>query len=59
MLDHIMRTPVPNDVRVAHLGTLNSSFIRRYSNHFAQRISFAIEKNIPLVTQGNKCSKGR
>jgi hypothetical protein len=36
---------------VAHLGTLHSSFIRSTSDHLAQWISFAIEKDIPLVTQ--------
>jgi hypothetical protein len=37
VLDHGMHTPLRNDVRVAYLGTLNSSFIRSTSHHLAQR----------------------
>jgi hypothetical protein len=54
VLVHVMHIPLPKDVRVAHLGTLNLSFIRSTSDHIAQWIYFEIEKDIPLVTQGKR-----
>jgi hypothetical protein len=52
VLDHVVHTPLPSDVHVAYLGTLNSDLIRSKSDHLAQWTSLAIERDVPLVLPG-------